>query len=141
VGRDLTRLYEVTAKVCADTRDHGRAKGQPCTGFVPTPAAGHPRGRVNTDREANDASVDQAHTLVAGPRRRPPRPSRWRGGEQSAADQSLSRRGLLRASEKVEKARGGPASDRDVGEQWVDGMAQATPRTVARRAVRRRTQT
>src|SRR5664279_5213184 len=127
VGRDLSRLCEVTAQVCAETRYHGRAKCQPCTGFVLAPAAGQPGGSVDTDREAIHASVDQAYPLVAWPCGRPlgpPGPSRWRGCEQSAADKSLGRRGLVGASEKVKNARGGPGAERDVGEQRMNSMAK-----------------
>ena len=100
VGRDLSRLCEVTAQVCAETRDRGPADRQPCARFVPAPTAGHPGGNVDTDGETIDGSVDQADSLVARPRGRPlgpPSPGRWRGGEQAAADESLGCRGLLGA--------------------------------------------
>jgi hypothetical protein len=127
VGPDLARLSEVTTQIRAETRDRGRAKCQPCARFVPTPVAGHPRGSVSTDREAVDASVNQAYSLVAWPCGRPfgpPCPSCWRGGEQSAADKSLSRRGLFGTSENVKKARGGPGAERDVCEHRVNSVAK-----------------
>lgn len=95
VGRYIARICEMTAQIGAESRDQGRTECQLRTHTVPAPAAGHPRGCVDTDREAIDTGVDKAYPLVAWSRGCPlcpSGPSRWCRGEQAAADKCLGRR-------------------------------------------------